>query len=130
MPPLAILRAAPRPQAPDDLLAHACLRIADRPWRLQGRSGTVQVAVQGPVTANNVGLLHRLAQRDGGIVSLPTVSVEPDVAAGRLVAVLPDWRPPAVVVHAVTETKLLPAKVRVFVECLTNRLKFTAVALP
>jgi DNA-binding transcriptional LysR family regulator len=82
----------------------------------------MQVAVTGPVTANNVGLLHRLALRDGGIVSLPTALAEPDVAAGKLAPVLPEWRPPKVAVYALTETKLLPAKVRVLIDYLTARL--------
>lgn len=111
------------PQTPEDLLSHACLRIADRPWWLEGPTGPVQVAVQGPVTATNVGLLHRLALRGGGIVSLPNALAEEDVASGRLTTVLPGWRPPKTVVHALTETRLLPAKVRVFIDFLTARLK-------
>ena len=119
----AYLEGTTPPQVPEDLLSHPCLRILDRPWRLEGPTGAVEVAVQGPVTANNVGLLHRLALQNGGIVALPTLLVEQDILAGRLMPVLPNWHPSKVVVHALTETKLLPAKVRVFVDFLTARLK-------
>jgi DNA-binding transcriptional LysR family regulator len=118
----AYLAASGEPADPQALLSHACLRLADRPLQLEGRSGATQVAVTGPITANNLGLLHRLAIRDGGIVSLPTTLAEPDVAAGRLAPVLLDWRPPKVAVYALTETRLLPAKVRVFIDYLTARL--------
>lgn len=110
------------PAQPEDLLALPCLRLADGPWRLEGPGGARQVAVKGRVTANNLGLLHRLALRGGGVVSLPVALAAADVAAGRLVRVLPDWHPPKVAVHAVTETRLLPAKVRVLVDFLTARL--------
>ncbi len=118
----AYLAASGQPTDPQDLLSHTCLRIANRPWHLQRLSNAMQVAVTGPVTANNVGLLHRLALRDGGIVSLPTALAEPEVAAGKLAPVLPEWRPPKVAVYALTETERLPAKVRVLIDYLTARL--------
>ncbi len=111
------------PLTPQDLLAHDCLRIADRPWRLNGSSETLQIAVQGPITANNIGLLHRLTLKGLGIGSLPTNLVAPDLAAGRLRPVLADWHPGNITVNALTETKLLPAKVRVFIDFLIERLK-------
>lgn len=111
------------PETPKALLAHTCLRIADRAWQLEGPTGRTQIAVQGSVTANNLGLLHRLCLRGHGIASLPVALVASDVDAGRLMAVLPDWRPSRIVVYALTETKLLPAKVRVFIDFLIDRLK-------
>lgn len=119
----AYLAAHPPPDTPQQLPAHDCLRINDRPWRLDGPSGPVQIAVQGPITANNIGLLHRLALQGLGILSLPTAMAAPDVAAGRLVPVLPGWHPPRITVNALTETRLLPAKVRVFIDFLSARLK-------
>lgn len=111
-------------KTPQDLLNHDCLRIADRPWRLIGPNGEVQsVAVQGSFIANNVGLLHRLARKGSGVVALPVKLASGDIANGRLVAVLPEWRPPVISVYALTETRLLPAKVRVFFDFLMANLK-------
>ena len=75
------------------------------------------------MTANNIGLLHRLCLHRHGFAALPVELVAQDVAAGRLIPVIPDWKPPKVAVHALTETKLLPAKVRVFIDFLIARLK-------
>jgi len=36
--------------------------------------------------------------------------------------VLPEWRLSPVQVHAITETRLLPARVRLFIEFLKGRL--------
>ena len=45
-----------------------------------------------------------------------------DVASGRLRRVLPEWNLPPVQVHAITETRLLPARTRLFIEFLKLRL--------
>lgn len=112
------------PLAPQDLLQHDCLRIIDRPWRLVGPDGEVEtLAVQGSFIANNIGLLHRLARQGLGIAALPIDLTREDVASGRLAPVLADWRPPEIPVYALTETRLLPAKVRVFIDFLIARLK-------
>jgi LysR family transcriptional regulator, regulator for bpeEF and oprC len=39
-----------------------------------------------------------------------------------VVRVLPDWCPPEVPVYALTETRLLPAKTRVFLEFIAAQL--------
>src|SRR3546814_10421466 len=54
----------------------------------------------------------RAAALEGlGIVQLPTLLIWPDVQAGRLVHVLPEWRPPAGIIHAVFPSRrgLLPS---------------------
>ncbi len=119
---------APRimPQVPHDLLVHCCLRMSNRPWSLSGLSGAGQFAVLGPVIANNVGLLQRLALEGVGIAPLPIAFVADDVASGRLLRVLPDWQLPKVEVYALTETRLIPAKVRVFIDFLATRLRSDA----
>ena len=48
--------------------------------------------------------------------------VAEDVAARRLIRLLPEWRGPAVPVYAVTETRLLPAKTLRFIEFLQEQL--------
>ncbi|MBL9053149.1 MAG: LysR family transcriptional regulator [Tabrizicola sp.] len=110
--------------APPDLLHHDCLRVVDRPLRLVGPNGQLQtIPAQGSFIANNVGLLHRLTRQGLGITALPIDLTREDVTTGTLVPVLPDWRPPPVPVNALTETRLLPAKVRVFIDFLIARLK-------
>ena len=49
------------------------------------------------------------------------------VSSGQLVRVLPDWIPTAVQVQALTTSRLLPARVRRFVEALTTALGVGAI---
>ncbi len=49
--------------------------------------------------------------------------VAEDVAENKLTHVLPAWKAEAVTIYALTETRLLPAKTRVFIEFLREKLR-------
>ena len=54
-----------------------------------------------------------------GLAQLPHYMVEEDVAARRLVEVLPECRPPGAPVHAVMPAnRLVPARVRALLDAL------------
>ena len=117
------LRQRGTPAQAQDLQAHDCLRMKDAPWTLNHRDGSSQtVAVNGQFVANNRGLLLQLALGGQGIVQTAASWVSADLASGRLVRVLPDWTPPLVQAYALTATRLLPAKVRVFMDFLVSRM--------
>ena len=117
------LRQRGMPVQAQDLQAHDCLRMKDAPWTLNHRDGSSQtVAVNGQFVANNRGLLLQLALGGQGIVQTAASWVSADLASGRLVRVLPDWTPPLVQAYALTATRLLPAKVRVFMDFLVSRM--------
>jgi DNA-binding transcriptional LysR family regulator len=63
-----------------------------------------------------------LAAHGVGIAVLDTALARDDVVSGRTVRVLPDWSLSPVQVHAITETRLLPAGTRLFIEFLKGRL--------
>lgn len=119
------LAAHGAPQTPQDLLRHNCLRVADRPWKLVNtRSAEEQtVAASGSFTANNIGLLRKMALQGTGVVLLTQDFASEDLEAGRFLRLLPDWAPPDFSAYALTETRLLPAKVRVFIDFLIRNLK-------
>lgn len=119
------LAAHGAPQTPQDLARHNCLRLADRPWKLVNtRSAEEQtVAASGSFTANNIGLLRKMALQGTGVVLLTQDFASEDLEAGRLLRLLPDWAPPDFSAYALTETRLLPAKVRVFIDFLIRNLK-------
>jgi len=76
----------------------------------------------GTLHSNNGDLLAEVAALDAGIVFEPAFIVGPDVRAGRLVPLLQDFEPPPVPIFAVYPSrKHLSAKVRRFVEFLTER---------
>jgi DNA-binding transcriptional LysR family regulator len=68
-------------------------------------------------------LAVREAVRHGaGLSVLPDYVVAEDVASGRLIQVLPQWRLPSGGIHAVfPATRFRPAKVRAFVDLLAER---------
>lgn len=111
------------PSQPQDLSSHDCLRMKDAPWTLVHRDGRSQtVEVSGPFVANNRGMLQQLALAGQGIVQSADSWVQADLAAQRLVRVLPEWAPPEVEAYALTATRLLPAKVRVFIDYLVAQM--------
>lgn len=82
---------------------------------------------QGVTVHPNVSLDATLAVREAvrqgaGLSVLPDFAVAEDLAAGRLVQVLPQWTLPSGGIHAVFPTaRYRPAKVRAFVEVLVER---------
>jgi DNA-binding transcriptional LysR family regulator len=98
-----VLAAAPaylgrrsQPLHPEQLHDHECLGLSywrrhDR-WNLLGPGGeTCSVAVQGRFTANQGDALRIAALNGIGIVLQPEVVLAEDLAAGRLLPVLPGW---------------------------------------
>ncbi|MEY4267810.1 MAG: hypothetical protein RIS90_2345 [Pseudomonadota bacterium] len=124
------LRRRGVPVQPQDLAGHDCLRMKDAPWVLFHRDGSSQsVEVGGQFIANSRGLLQQLALSGQGIVQTANSWVQADLAAQRLVRVLPEWTPPVVSAYALTATRLLPAKVRVFIDYLVANMAQTDRAL-
>lgn len=125
----AYLAAAGIPRTPADLTGHACLIYTNvaRPerWRYlhaDGRDETVQVT--GPLATDNGHAMLPALCSGLGIARLPEFIVGEDVAAGRLVPILSDWRAPPVALHVVTPpTRLRPARVTALVEFFSDRLR-------
>ena len=84
----------------------------DHDWRLEGADGASVVIRHAPrlVTEDMISL-RRAALAGLGVVQLPSMVVDEDLASGALVEVLPKWRPRAGVIHLVFPTRrgLMPA---------------------
>lgn len=128
------LVAAPRylarrgtPKRPEELALHDCLGLTywqrrDR-WRLVGpRGANCDVPVRGAFTANH-GEAVRVAAIEGlGIALLPEATLTHDLAAGRLVPVLPAWSlAPSPMYLAYTQDRRPTAKLRSAIDFLLNR---------
>jgi DNA-binding transcriptional LysR family regulator len=120
------LRANRAPRAPADLAAHRALTYAyaaaPHVWRLIGPDGAWHdVRVAGPVFANSDELLIASAAAGLGLVMAPQFMLEPELAAGHLVRVLPDYEGPVLDMWAVYPSRRhLSAKVRLFVDHLVE----------
>ena len=85
------------PRGPDDLDAHDCLRFSFRrsvdswPFRIDGK--IVQRPVHGGFFGNSGEVVRQMAVAGGGIARHGRFHVAQDLAAGRLVEVLPDFSP-------------------------------------
>lgn len=115
-----------RPARPSDLRDHPCLTYSylhtGQDWTMSGADGRHSVRVSGPLQANNGEVLLQGVRSGLGITFLPGFLVRADIAAGRLVHVLPDYFLPELTVFAVSPPNRYPAtKVRVFIEFLTDR---------
>ncbi|WP_420145988.1 LysR family transcriptional regulator [Sphingobium sp.] len=79
-----------RPGSVDALARHQCIAYAygDMPtrWTIDGQ----ECLVNGLFRSDNSEAVHRAALNGLGIAMLPTIRVEADMAAGRLLPVLPD----------------------------------------
>jgi DNA-binding transcriptional LysR family regulator len=125
------LQASGVPGHPSQLAQHQCLGFAQAgTWELHRGAEVVQAAVGGRFAVNSIGMFRRLATLDVGIALLPQEIAADDVAAGRLTRVLPEWEGKPTPVYALTETRLLPAKVQRFIEFLQERLGRRAEAPP
>ncbi len=113
------------PDYPADLTRHECITLPTaktKAWTLHKAQETIDITVDGRFQVNSVGLIQRLAALDQGIAVLPSKIVAEDLAHGRLRRILPEWEGPPTPVYAITETRLLPAKTRCFIEFLRERL--------
>lgn len=109
------------PSSPAELLQHQCLRMLDAPWVLQDAKQKLSLAVQGRYLLNNIGMLRRLTLLGQGIAMLVDEMIDEDLTQGRLQRVLPNWKAETLPVYAITETRLVPAKVRVLIDFLTDQ---------
>ena len=117
------LELSGEPSEPADLEQHECLSILKSgEWTLHKGTQMAKIAVSSKFVINSVGMIRRLATLDMGIILVIEEIVGDDLANGRLRRVLPKWQGSPVSVYAITETRLLPAKTRCFIEFLSERL--------
>jgi len=117
------------PQHPDDLSRFECLEFrADNGrvtrWPLSRGDEHIEITPSNRFSVNSMAMVRSLASLGAGIAVMgPAQSVLQDVVEQRLQRVLPDWHAGPFPVYAVTNTRLLPAKTRIFIEFLIERLR-------
>lgn len=115
------VRRAGAPVRPSDLDGHPCLlnyhAHGDGRWTFFSADGAESIAVSGPLRLNHFPLIRDALVRGDGIGRLPRYLAVPEVRAGRLVALLPEYRSPSVPIFIVYQLQdRLPLKTRLFLD--------------
>lgn len=117
-----------RPSDPDELAQHVTLSINEdevrQRWELHGPEGEIRrVELKPRVSGFDFPMLRSLAEQGVGITLLPETLCAQQVRDGTLEVVLPQWRLPQGIFHAVFASRrgLLPA-VRVFIDFLVEKM--------
>jgi DNA-binding transcriptional LysR family regulator len=111
------------PQHPRDLVDHECLMFRDpvtgRPfgWEFHRGGEVVEVAATGRLVLNDLATKLAACAAGHGIALTIALGVDPLLASGTLVQVLPDWAEERFPLYAYHPSRHLPpAKVRAFLD--------------
>lgn len=120
------LERAGVPEAPDDLLGHACLSLRTlKPWRLRAADGQEQsLRVAGPVSSTLGDAIVEWALAGVGVAQMSLWHAGPHLRTGRLVRVLPDHRiVPETKIWAVRPPgRLMRARVKALLDFMRDRI--------
>ncbi|SIT39067.1 Transcriptional regulator [Paraburkholderia ribeironis] len=116
------------PTRPEHLLEHPCLsRPSEQGGEervFSGPDGDVRVRPVNAVAANNTEMLRQFALLGMGVAILPSYLIGRDLASGRLVPLLGDYRLPQIEITIAYPSRLhLPAKVRTFIDHLVEHFE-------
>ncbi len=113
------------PRRPQDLAAHDCLThhfVGRNQWQFHKDGQAINVAVKGPVSANDATLLAQAAREGVGIAQLPTYLVADLLRSGELIGLLRDYALDDMGIHGVyLSRRQMPLVVRVFLDFLAER---------
>lgn len=115
------------PTHPGQLGEHALLGYTNvhGPWRFRGPDGAeVSVKAQGPIAANSGDALIPALIAGLGIARLPAFILGDTLETGKVVEILPKWRPAPIGLHLLTPpSPLRPARVEALIAFLGERLR-------
>jgi DNA-binding transcriptional LysR family regulator len=122
------LKARGVPKSPADLAHHDCIfgpgGFGSARWVFRQGEREVAVDVQGRIHTNSGPGMFASALAGLGIAMASTVMFKPEVAAGQLAEILPDYQLEPVPVHAVFPSGPRPStKVRVLVDHLADAIR-------
>ncbi|KIN16869.1 LysR family transcriptional regulator [Halomonas sp. KHS3] len=115
------------PTTPQALSEHKCLLYslgaAPEVWSLGYAGQTIEQRVKATLTANSSIALREALLAGMGISLTPTFVVSADLKAGRLIEIMPTYRPPEQGLYILyPASRYLSPKVRCFVDFMVNQL--------
>src|SRR5499425_592997 len=125
----AYLARNDRPERPDDLRQHACLRLRRSNgglalWSLNDKGRAIEIAVSGPLIANDFPTMLGAAIEGVGLAQVPEPIAAEPVKSGKLVHVLKPFAPmaPGVFLYYPGHRQMMP-KLRAFIDHVKSRSK-------
>jgi DNA-binding transcriptional LysR family regulator len=108
---------------PEQLLSHKCIcmNYADPEdvWHLTKSDKHVDVPVKGFFSTNGVPLIVQMVSHGVGIGPIGDFLTKELIEQGLLAPVLPEWNLPSTPIYLLTNSKILPARCRVFMDFLS-----------
>lgn len=131
----AYLERHGRPRTPDDLPRHHAVGLRSIttgtvfPFEFAGPEGVRYVETDGPLSVTGTESLRDGVLLGLGLAQMPVFHIERDLAAGRMVRVLPDFPvPPAPVSVLYPRNRQLSPRVRLFIDWIAQRFSDVRVA--
>jgi len=116
-----------RPQRPEDLRQHACLRIRRSngglaSWSLNAKGRSIEIAVSGPLIASDFPTMLGAAMEGLGLAQVPAPIAAVAVTEGKLVRVLDQFTSmtPGVFLYYPSHRQIMP-KLRAFIDHVKSR---------
>jgi DNA-binding transcriptional LysR family regulator len=123
----AYLARRSRPERPEDLRHHACIRLrrsggALALWQFEDNARTLEVAVSGPLIAHDFPTILGAALEGVGLAQVPEPIASDAIAAGKLVHVLEPYAPitPGMFLYHPGKRQMMP-KLRAFIDHVKSR---------
>jgi DNA-binding transcriptional LysR family regulator len=123
----AYLERRGRPERPDDLRHHACIRLrrsggALALWQFEDNARTLEVAVSGPLLAHDFPTILGAALEGVGLAQVPEPIASEAIAAGKLVQVLEPYASmtPGMFLYHPGKRQMMP-KLRAFIDHVKSR---------
>ena len=91
-------------------------------WQLEREGDNFTIPVRGNLMTNSPGMNANLAATGNGIALLPKLVAAKFVQEGKLQTILPNLKSREIPIYAVTTSKLLPEKTRIFIAFLQKKL--------
>ncbi|MGX5841902.1 LysR substrate-binding domain-containing protein [Mesorhizobium sp. ArgA1] len=126
------LKGRDPPQAPQDIRDHRCIcysRAGDgRSWSFSDGADDMVLRIEPRLVANNSMAVHRAALAGAGLAVLPHILAGPDIEAGRLVKVMPDFPPTRLPINVVYPSrKNIPPRVATVLDFLVQSVRDDAL---
>lgn len=114
------------PLHPRDLSRHECICVSSprgrTTWSFRNGRESVDVEVKGRLALSDIDLSHGLVSAGVGVAVLSDALASSQPRLGKLRKLMDQWSASPILLTALTSSSVIPAKVRVFIDCMRTQL--------